>query len=118
MALSTSGGVVRRYVGARQMSATKPMSLFQQPAPVRLLELRNTYKWGGGPDKTVLLSAARHDPSRVSVVVAYVRDANDHEFKIADKARALRLTLYEIEERSKFDPRVLRAIREIIIKHD
>jgi|SRR5882724_2942798 len=87
-------------------------------APVRLLELRNTYKWGGGPDKTVLLSAARHDPSRVSVVVAYVRDANDHEFKIADKARALRLTLYEIEERSKFDPRVLRAIREIIIKHD
>ena len=30
-------------------------------APVRLLELRNTYKWGGGPDKTILLSAARHD---------------------------------------------------------
>ena len=72
-------------------------------APVRLLELRNTYKWGGGPDKTILLSAARHDPSRVSVVVAYVRDANDHEFKIAEKAHALGLTFYEIEERGKFD---------------
>ena len=87
-------------------------------APVRLLELRNTYKWGGGPDKTILLSAARHDPSRVSVVVAYVRDVHDHEFKIADKAHALELTFYEIEERSKFDPRVLRAIRDIVIKHD
>jgi glycosyltransferase involved in cell wall biosynthesis len=85
---------------------------------VRLLELRNTYKWGGGPDKTILLSAARHDPSRVSVIVAYVRDANDHEFKIAEKAHALGLTFYEIEERSKFDLRVLRSIRDIILKHD
>jgi glycosyltransferase involved in cell wall biosynthesis len=87
-------------------------------APVRLLELRNTYKWGGGPDKTVLLSAERHDPSRVSVVVAYVRDVHDHEFNIADKAHALGLTFYEVEERSKFDPRVLRTIRDIVIKHD
>jgi len=29
---STSGGVLSRYVGARRLSATKPMSLFQQPA--------------------------------------------------------------------------------------
>lgn len=86
--------------------------------PVRLLELRNTYKWGGGPDKTILLSASRHDPRRVSVVVAYVRGAHDHEFVIADKARALGLTFYEIEERGKFDLRVLGAIRDIIIKHD
>ncbi len=27
-----SGGVLRRYVGARRLSATKHMSLFQQPA--------------------------------------------------------------------------------------
>jgi glycosyltransferase involved in cell wall biosynthesis len=85
---------------------------------VRLLELRNTYKWGGGPDKTILLSAARHDPSRVSVVVAYVRDVCDHAFKIAEKARGLGLTFYEIEERSKFDLSVLLAIRAIIIKHN
>jgi glycosyltransferase involved in cell wall biosynthesis len=86
--------------------------------PIRLLELRNTYKWGGGPDKTILLSAAQHDPSRVSVVVAYVRDAHDHEFRIADKARALGLTFYEIVEHGKFDLHVLRAIRDIIIHHD
>ena len=85
---------------------------------VRLLELRNTYKWGGGPDKTVLLSAAQHDPSRVSVVVTYIRDVHDHEFSIAEKAHGLGLTFYEIEERSKFDLNVLLTIRDIIIKHD
>ena len=73
---------------------------------------------GGGPDKTILLSAARHNPNRVSVVVAYVRNAQDREFTIAEKAYALGLTFYQIEEHSKFDPRVLRAIRDIVIEHD
>ena len=81
-------------------------------------ELRNTYKWGGGPDKTILLSAERHDRTRVSVVVAYVRDMQDQEFRIAEKARARGLTFYEIVERGKFDPSVLRAIRDIIVRHD
>lgn len=94
------------------------MNIFHQPARVRLLELRNTYKWGGGPDKTILLSAERHDPSRVEVVVVYIRDARDREFSIGDKARAKGLTYYEIEERSKFDPRVLTALREISVRHD
>jgi hypothetical protein len=29
---STSGGVLNQYVGARRLSATKHMRLFQQPA--------------------------------------------------------------------------------------
>jgi glycosyltransferase involved in cell wall biosynthesis len=99
------------------LSATKHMSHFQQPA-VRLLELRNTYKWGGGPDKTILLSAQRHDRSRVEVVVAYIRDVRDHEFSIGEKARAKGLSFYEIEERGKLDLRVLRAIKEIVFRHD
>src|SRR6266705_2025278 len=78
-------------------------------ADVRLLELRNTYKWGGGPDKTVLLSAEQHDRTLVDVVVAYIRDVRDTEFCITDKARARGLTFYEIAERGKFDLRVLRA---------
>jgi glycosyltransferase involved in cell wall biosynthesis len=85
---------------------------------VRLLELRNTYKWGGGPDKTVLLSAARHDRARVSAVVAYIRGAHDDQFTIADRARGLGLTFYEIIERGKFDLRVIRAIRDIVAQHD
>jgi len=81
---------------------------------IRLLELRNTYKWGGGPDKTILLSAERHDPKRVAVVVAYLRPQNDHEFRIGERARAQRLTYYEIPERGKLDLRVVRVVREIV----
>lgn len=86
-------------------------------ADVRLLELRNTYKWGGGPDKTILLSAERHDPARVEVVVAYVRDAADAEFNIADRARGHGFEYYEIKERGKLDLRVLRALRQIVLRH-
>ncbi|NOT55535.1 MAG: glycosyltransferase family 4 protein [Deltaproteobacteria bacterium] len=85
---------------------------------IRLLELRNTYKWGGGPDKTILLSAQRHDQARVSVVVGYIRDVRDREFRIAEQARSRGLNFYEIEERGKFDLRVLRAIRDLVIRHD
>lgn len=85
---------------------------------VRLLELRNTYKWGGGPDKTILLSAEQHDKSRVMPVVAYIRDVRDREFQITDKARAKGLTYYEIPERGKFDLRVLRVLRDIVLRHD
>lgn len=87
-------------------------------AEIRLLELRNTYKWGGGPDKTILLSAERHNQKRVDVVVAYVRGAEDEEFRIADKARARNLTFYDIKERGKFDLGVLRSLRDIILRHD
>jgi glycosyltransferase involved in cell wall biosynthesis len=87
-------------------------------ADIRLLELRNTYKWGGGPDKTILLSAERHDRTLVDVVVAYIRDVRDTEFCIADKAHERGLTFYEIEERGKFDFRVLRALRDIVLRHN
>jgi glycosyltransferase involved in cell wall biosynthesis len=100
------------------MSATKHMRLFQQPAKVRLLELRNTYKWGGGPDKTILLSAEQHDPARVEPVVVYIRDVRDREFSIGDKARGKGLTYYEVEERGKFDLRVLKGLQDIVLQHD
>ena len=87
-------------------------------AKVRLLELRNTYKWGGGPDKTILLSAEHHDRSRVEVFVTYIRDVQDREFSIGEKARAKGLTFYEIEERGKFDIRVLKSLRDIVLQHD
>lgn len=87
-------------------------------AKVRLLELRNTYKWGGGPDKTILLSAEQHDRKRVEVVVAYVRDNKDQEFQIGEKARTKGLAFYEIEERSKVDLSVLQKLYKIIAQHN
>lgn len=85
---------------------------------IRLLELRNTYTWGGGPDKTILLSAERHNKEKVSVVVAYIRDAGTKEFVIGRKAKERGITYHEIEERGKFDFRVLRAIRDLVKKYN
>ena len=87
-------------------------------ADIRLLELRNTYKWGGGPDKTILLSAELHDHARVSVVVAYIRDVRDHEFQITEMAQGRGLTYFEIPERGKLDMSVLKAIRDLVVKYD
>lgn len=87
-------------------------------AEIRLLELRNTYKWGGGPDKTILLSAEQHDRTRVEVVVVYIRDTTDNEFRIAEKAKAKGLTFYEIEEHGKLDLRVLKTLSDIVVRHD
>src|SRR5437867_10506013 len=100
------GFVVPSTIGSSELRGSMP--------PVRLLELRNTYKWGGGPDKTILLSAERHDPKRVSVDVAYIRDESDREFQIGATARARGLTFLEIPERGKLDLRVVRAIRDIV----
>jgi glycosyltransferase involved in cell wall biosynthesis len=87
-------------------------------AEIRLLELRSTYKWGGGPDKTILLSAERHDRARVSVVVAYLRDVADQEFRIGAKAKARGFDFYEVPDRGKFDIRTGRIIRDIILRHN
>jgi glycosyltransferase involved in cell wall biosynthesis len=86
--------------------------------PVRLLEVRNTYKWGGGPDKTIMLSAEQHDRTRVSVVVAYIRDVHDREFSVRERANRREFTFYEIEEHCKFDTRVLRTLRDIVLRHE
>ena len=64
-----------------------------------------------------LLSAERHNTTKVEVVVAYVRGADDREFCIADKARERGLTFYEIIEQGKLDLRVLRALRNIVLRH-
>jgi glycosyltransferase involved in cell wall biosynthesis len=53
----------------------------------------------------------------VEVVVVYVRDARDKEFRITAKARALGLTFFEIVERGKLDLRVLPALREVVRRH-
>jgi len=37
--------------------------------PIRILELRSVRGTGGGPEKTILLGAARSDPSRFAVTV-------------------------------------------------
>ena len=54
----------------------------------------------------------------VDVVVVYNRDVGDKELYITDKARARRLTVYEIEERGTCDLRVLRALHTLVLQHN
>ena len=85
---------------------------------IRLLELRCTYKWGGGPDKTILLSAERHDKARVEVTVAYIRGAQDQEFRIADKASARGVNMYEITECKRIDFEALKRLRDLVLQRN
>lgn len=85
--------------------------------PIRVLELRSVRGTGGGPEKTILLGAARSDPRRVRVTVCYIRDARDDCFHIDARARALGIDYVEIVERNSFDRSIWPAIRRLVSEH-
>ena len=87
------------------------------PSPVRVLELRSARGSGGGPEKTILLGAARANPARVAVTVCYLRDLRDDTFTIGDRARSLGVHYVEVPERHSFDPRVWPALRRMVREH-
>lgn len=84
------------------------------PAPIRVLELRSACGAGGGPEKTILLGAARANPNRIAVTVCYLRDQRDHAFSISARAQALGLDYVEIVERHSLDLRIWPALRNLV----
>jgi glycosyltransferase involved in cell wall biosynthesis len=82
--------------------------------PVRILELRSVRGTGGGPEKTILLGAARTDPERFAVTVCYVRDARDDVFSIDAKAADLPVDYVEVVEKHSFDPSIWFDLRRLI----
>lgn len=82
--------------------------------PLRIMDLRGTYKGGGGPDKTILNSAAQHDKSRVDVLVTYLKQPNDNDFRIAEMARSLSLNYIDLVDYSMFDWHCIRQLKKII----
>jgi len=84
---------------------------------INILELRSVRGTGGGPEKTILQSAARTDPSRFRVVVCYVRDRRDEVFAIDAKAAALGVEYVNVWERNSFDPSIWPALRGLIREH-
>jgi glycosyltransferase involved in cell wall biosynthesis len=82
--------------------------------PIRVLELRSVRGTGGGPEKTILLGAARSDPARVAVTVCYIRDARDQIFSIGDRARALGVDYVEPVERGSFDLRIVSELTSLV----
>ena len=92
-------------------------------APIRVLELRSVRGTGGGPEKTIMLSAAASDRRDFHITVCYIRDARDSVFALDQKAAALGIDYVEVGERHSFDPAVWPALvrlvrnREIDIVH-
>ena len=82
--------------------------------PVRVLELRSVCGTGGGPEKTVLLGAARADRARVQVTVCYLRNQDDAEFKVGERAAALGVDYVEVRERHSLDPRIWTQLRDLV----
>jgi glycosyltransferase involved in cell wall biosynthesis len=82
--------------------------------PIRVLELRSVYGTGGGPEKTILLGAARTDPSQFAVTVCYLRDARDTAFGIDLKAADLPIDYLEVIERHSFHPSIWFELRRLV----
>src|SRR5215475_11024100 len=82
--------------------------------PIRVLELRSVRGTGGGPEKTILLGAARTDPAQFAVTVCYIRDERDRVFGIDTRAAALPVDYVELTERHSFDLRLWKSLRRIV----
>ena len=89
-------------------------SLTSPSRPIRILELRSVRGTGGGPEKTILLGAARTDRSRFAVTVSYIRDARDPVFGIDHRAHELGVDYVEVVERHSFDRSIVAALRRIV----
>lgn len=90
------------------------MNIAGENRPLRVLELRSTYRWGGGPDKTVLNSAKMHNPGRIWTLVVYLRSDWDTEFSIGKKARDMGLNYEELVEHGAIDLNVFKKIIELV----
>lgn len=88
-----------------------------KPIP-RVMDFRGTYKGGGGPDKTVLNSAARHDPAHVHVLVTYLRQPDDSEFQIPAMARRLGINYVDVQDGGLLDRTCLRTLKELLREHE
>lgn len=80
---------------------------------IRVLELRSVLGTGGGPEKTILLGAARTHPD-IEVTVCYVRDARDPVFRLGERAAALGVDYVEVPERHSFDFRAWRTLAALV----
>lgn len=92
-----------------------PQPVADGPEPVRVMDLRGTYKGGGGPDKTILNSAVLHDQQRVDVLVTYIRQPNDHEFQIPQMAAERGIRYTDLVDGSALDLKCLFRLRRLLM---
>lgn len=93
------------------MSMPLPFEPQPQP-PIRVLHARVVTRSGGGPDKTILRSAACFDPAQVAMAAAYLHPVDDPGIQVVcAAARQLRCMLFEVAERGPVD---LNAMRQML----
>jgi glycosyltransferase involved in cell wall biosynthesis len=81
---------------------------------ISVLELRSVRGTGGGPEKTILCGAARHDRRRFRVTICYIRDVRDQVFGMDARARQLGVDYVEVSERHSFDRSIWPELRAIV----
>ena len=82
--------------------------------PIRVLEFRSVRGTGGGPEKTILLGAARSNPEKYKITVCYIRDKRDRIFGPGSKAVGLPVEYLEVIEKNSFDFGIVPKLRKII----
>lgn len=82
--------------------------------PVTILHTRTVTGSGGGPDKTILRSAAMLDPTRYKAVAAYLHPAGDTGIESLRAAAArFAMPIHTIPERGPVDLRAIRLLRDL-----
>jgi len=82
------------------------------------VKLRGSDKGGGGPEKTILLSAKRHDKNAFFILVTYLRNPKDKVFQIANKAREMGISNFvEILDRRMLDLKCIFELNHLLKKY-
>ena len=88
------------------------------PAPVVVAEFRAVHDATvGGPDKTILWSAAHHDPARVRVVPFYLVPPDDPMSALRRLAGEAGVEPVLLEDRGPIDPSLPRRVRAGLREH-
>lgn len=82
--------------------------------PITILHTRTVTGSGGGPDKTILRSAAMLDPSRYRAVAAYLHPAGDSGIDaLRGTASRFGMDMHSIPERGPIDWRAVRLLCDL-----
>lgn len=110
-------GSPARFIPRKEIPENSETEQSGATDPVRVMDFRGTYKGGGGPDKTVLNSAALHDPEIIDVLVTYIKQPDDDDFQIPQMAAERGLNYVDLVDRGAFDLKCLFGLRRLIKQH-
>ncbi len=85
--------------------------------PVVVAEFRATHSTAGGPDKTVLLSAVRHDPARVRIVPIFLVPEGDEAPGLWELAKGCGAEPIVVPYRGPLDLTILGDVDRLLEQH-